>query len=690
MDVSIERVLLRRTGKLVVADGASGTPLPLLTTLQQILEGLGYSLSRPLFERLGTLGASRAKDLCSWLVADLRKQVGAHRSFAPLHPNFPAQVMALDEAELYFNALLHYWGVIDQVGAALPREPRRDRSALRTIDLLEPADAERVVCRLLAARTPYSPQDRNDVMLITAAYGAAMPTLLPAELPCKENLAVVAAALLRSDPAQGALLDAYVRTATDVLRIAVALADGDVSLAEPTRFGRLSRALRVRLLGWIDRSDDLLETMQRHRGRWIRLGERLHPGEYTTRFPHAATAFRAVRNGERANGFNARAEAVLAGAETAEALALLQTRPGELARRLDRMLRDGHDPGAVVDTFARSGDAVSTAVLLQVLTHFEHRTRGTDLRVFFPKGQLAKVFALPDTRRPIAPPTADAVVATCRELLRRRFAQRPALGACHVDTRLARYLVPFSQRSASKALRTLVRGSRVPLPSCSTLRLFVWWMNGRTRVDIDLSAAMYGDGYRYVDTLSYYNLKSYGAYHSGDIVDAPHGACEFIDIDRQRCLDAGVRYVVMSLSSYTEQPYCDLPECYAGWMARSAPRSGEVFEPAAVVDRFDIASASKFCLPLVFDLKTAEAIWCDIALSTRPWHANNVANHLRGVSLMLRAMTSLQKTNLKTLFDLHVAARGRHVDAARDADRVFSVDAGITPLDLDTISVEFL
>jgi hypothetical protein len=690
MDASIERVLLRRTGKLVAADGAASTPLPLLTTLQQILEGLGYSLSYALFERLRTLEASHAKFLFTWLVGELRKQVGAHRSFKPLYPNFPAQVMALDEAELYFNAQLHYWGLIDQVDAALPRAPRRDRRTLRTIDLLEPSDAELAIRRLFAARTPFSPQDRSDVTLLAAAHGAAAPTLLPAELPCRENLAVIAAALLRSDPAQDVLLDAHVRTATDVLRIAVALADGDVSLAEPTRFGRLSRALRVRLLGWIERSRDPLETMQRHRGRWIRLGERLHPGEYTTRFPRAAGAFQALRNGERASGFNARAEAALAGTTTSETLALLCTRPGELARRLDRMLRDGHDPNAVIGTFAHCGDAVSTAVLLQVLTHFEHRTHQSDLRVFFPKGQVAKLFALPDTRRPIAPAAADAVVATCRDLLLRRFAQRPALGACHVDARLARYLVPFSQRSASKTLRTIGRGSRVPLPACSTLRFFVWWRNGRTRVDIDLSAAMYGEGFDYLETLSYYCLKTYGAYHSGDIVDAPQGACEFIDIDRQRCLDAGVRYVVMSLSSFTSQPYCDLPECYAGWMARSDPQSGEVFEPAAVVDRFDIASNTKFCLPLVFDLQTSEAIWCDIALATRPWYANNVANHLRGVSLMLRAMTGLRKTDLKTLFDLHVAARGRHVDAARDADYIFSVDAGVTPLDLDTISAEFL
>ena len=48
----------------------------------------------------------------------------------------------------------------------------------------------------------------------------------------------------------------------------------------------------------------------------------------------------------------------------------------------------------------------------------------------------------------------------------------------------------------------------------------------------------------------------------------PKGAAEFIDIDIARCLERKVRYVVMSLNSFTQQPYCDLPECFAGWMAR--------------------------------------------------------------------------------------------------------------------------
>ena len=104
--------------------------------------------------------------------------------------------------------------------------------------------------------------------------------------------------------------------------------------------------------------------------------------------------------------------------------------------------------------------------------------------------------------------------------------------------------------------------------------------------------------------------------------------------------------------------YCDLPECFAGWMAREQPDSGEIFEPKTVVDKVDIASDTRLCLPAVFDLVNREVIWADIALANNPRFPNNVHNNLSGVSLMLRAMNELRKTDLYTLFGLHVRARG--------------------------------
>jgi hypothetical protein len=109
-----------------------------------------------------------------------------------------------------------------------------------------------------------------------------------------------------------------------------------------------------------------------------------------------------------------------------------------------------------------------------------------------------------------------------------------------------------------------------------------------------------------------------------------------------------------------------------------------------VADKVDVAADTQFCLPAVFDLTARQVLWTDIALSTNPRFANNVANHLSGVSLMLRALTRLRKTDLHTLFDLHVRARGERVPDPTAAQTVFAVDQGITPFDLTRITADYL
>ena len=422
---------------------------------------------------------------------------------------------------------------------------------------------------------------------------------------------------------------------------------------------------------------------------WKRLGERLHPGDYAQQFPKTYAAFEVLRNDKPFSTFNRVIERYLLEKIAGACAGQRQHGHRDLARRLDHLLRLGGESAPVIDAFREAAERVATPVLLQVLTHFQHRQQPLPLRSFFPKGEVAKVFATTRPLPPLPKGTAESVVAICRDTLVKRFARLPRLGKCYLQPELRNFLVPFSQRSAAKSLRTLVRGSRLPLPDSRVIRFFLWWKNGTSRTDIDLSAALYDDGFKYVDVVSYYNLKNFGGHHSGDIVDAPQGAAEFIDLDIERTIAAGVRYVVMSLNSFTQQPYCDLPECFAGWMARTHANSGEIFEPRTVQDKADIVANTRICLPAVLDLVERQVIWADIALREYPgW--NNVRNNLSGMSVLARAMAGLVRTNLHTLFSLHIQARGELVAERRNAECIFAVDEGITPFDLGQIASEFM
>lgn len=219
--------------------------------------------------------------------------------------------------------------------------------------------------------------------------------------------------------------------------------------------------------------------------------------------------------------------------------------------------------------------------------------------------------------------------------------------------------------------------------------MFLWWMDGASRTDIDLSAELMGEGFMHLDTLAYYNLVGYGGCHSGDIVSAPEGASEFIDVSISKLRELQVRYVAMVVTSYTQQPYVELPECFAGWMARKAPDSGEVYEPRTLQNRLDLTADTRVAIPIVFDLKERVAVWCDMALRNNPFFSNNVAGNLKGIELTIRALVELNKPTLYDLLSLHARARGEIVESIEDAETAFSVESGL-PFELERIASEFM
>ncbi|MDJ0523412.1 MAG: TerD family protein [Planctomycetota bacterium] len=698
-----DEILLRRRSRIRVAPGSGEVPEPLLATFLENLASVGYAATPALIERLATQSTEDLTVLHHRLLGTLQKAVGADREFRPMYPGFPDQVMEADEAELYINAWLHYAG--DVLGVRIMpdypdevRAPLDEDTQVRPLDLGTDEDLLAIGTQLIGANASLSETDKADVAWFVQRHHEDLDALLPADIPYRENLALVAALLLDHPKRTKTVLSDRIRSATDVLRIAAALSGGDVSLAQATPFRSLPRRQRRELLGLLEGCRKLDEDFARHRERWKRLGERLHPGEYRQRFPQAAAAFDRIRAGERrAPGFDAQVEAALECGDATAALELLRTRPGALARRLDHLLRLGGEPDAVLEAFEAAAPHVAVPVLLQVRAHFLHRPSLGEIRAFFPKGNVARVMSVPNELPPLSTAVCDRVADICRSALKAEFAKLPALGATYVDPALRDYLVPFSQRSASRALRTIVRGSRVPLPKGDTIRFFLWWREGLTekghtgRVDIDLSAVFLDALWDYGGHVSYTRLRleACRAVHSGDITSAPEGACEFIDVDVPSFTRHGFRYVVMNVNSFTGQRFADLPECFAGWMVRKKPGSGEVFEPTTVVDRLDLAGEKRISIPCILDLVKRQLIWADIQLSRNPHWVTNVEANRKSMGEVCRAIATLPKPTLHDLFVLHAEARGTLVDTPEEAETEFSVAQG-TPFALETITAEYL
>ncbi|UPK43936.1 TerD family protein [Paenibacillus pabuli] len=694
-------IYLRRANKLMIEQEQGEKQLPkiYLATALKNIEALGYTFSGELMQAVRTLSKEQFEALMAQVVADLRIMVGAHVDYKPMYPGFPAQLMEEDEVELYLNAILHYLTSVYPQHEPVERGPLLDKVNLKIIGFGSKTDFQTLISQLIEAKGSISETDKDDIdMVLEHAEPDEIDALLPAEIPFKENVGFVVASLLKHEKANIDRIGPYFRTATDVLRLAVAWSGGDVSLALASPFRKFKRRERRLLLGLLEQCGSITEDMLRYKDRWIRLGEILHPSEYKLRYPRCEEAFDILRNNKSFTTFNGTVELAFQYQNVWSLIELLKQRPGEFARRLDHLLRSTTEKEYVLLAFGEILEHVSTPVLLQVKQHFAWRHEPQDLRVFFPKGSVAKAFAIPNQLPEMDDDTCRDVVQMCEQALVQRFAALPSLGKTYVDPRLRDYLVPFSQRSASKALHTIVRGSRVPMEEGDTIRFFNWWKEGTVngqatgRVDIDLSAVMYDENWNYVEHISYTNLRSskYRAVHSGDIVTAPHGASEFIDLHIPSIVAYGGRYVVASLLSFTSHPYCDLPECFVGWMMRKKPGSGEIFEPSTVANKIDMTADTQIAIPVIMDLVERTVIWTDLALSRHPDYYNNVEGNQKGMVLMGKALTTLRKPDLYDLFTLHATARGELVDTVDQADTIYSVEQGITPFDIEQIMAEYL
>lgn len=735
MSLNALEIYLTKSRKIIIqGNGDQRSSLAAVATFNRNLISLGFVCSQELVDALAGLSQESLGSLYQQVVPILNKMIGAHRTFKPMYPNFPKQVMEASELELYLNAMTHYW--VAAVSDALQGKPRlyggplmenvsgapvvdvlrvplqwmpdyqkedraplpeEEKVALKVIGLGNENDFWQIFTRLVGSNGSLSESDNAIVQWFVDNQREGIPLFLPPAIPQKENLTFLVGTLLKHEVPT--YLIPYLKTSTDVLRVAVVMSGGDVSLATPGKFRRFKRMERRFLLDAMETIPAITEDMLRRPEIWKRLGRELRPGDYARRYPKTLRAFDVIRNNEAFETFNGKVEAGLMRQDKATVADLLKTRPGDFARRLDHLLRtSGEQVDRVLNAFLDVAHKVSTPVLLSIYAHFKQRDRATAHRAFFPKGSVAKVQVVDNKLPPLPPlktaqePLSLAIARSVRETLVKRFKKLPPLGKVYIDEALRTQNVPLAQRSASKTLRTISRGSRLSLPTCDTLRFFVWWKDGDDRTDIDLAAVFFSDDWKRMGDVSYYNLKERGSAHSGDITSAPHGAAEFIDLHIPTVQDKGVRYVSMVIYSYTQQAFKDLPECFAGWMARQKVQSGEIFDARTVQDKIDIAGDTKVNIPLFIDLKERNVIWADVALKTRG-PINNSRKNGESLVLMGKAVTGLTKPTLYDLFDMHAEARGtgRCAESAQsEADTVFSLHDGITPFDTDRIMSEFM
>lgn len=696
-----------RNAIIVPRTTSSPTVKPeLAAAFLQNLTALGYVPNVEFVDRVRYVGTD--EDFKQWateVLSTLRTIKGANFRYEPMYPNFPAQVAAASELELFINAVTHYWG--DWFGVRImPTYVKEERFPLyeKTVGTVLSVADDNIVTELLAnlmrSKVSFSQADIElfETLFVSVSTADFIATL-PEVIPNKENLATVAKAT-RGVPALTNAIFNRAATATDLLRIAAVYSDASPSLTQPFRFGKISRAERRAFLNALLTFGDVSEDFKRNRTLWKRLAEKLHPAEYLAQNSPLLAAFTQIRSGKNITTWGTHVEEAFAKGDVEDAVSRLTDRPGEFARRLNQLLENASydETEYILNEFEKVAEKVSTPVLWQVVSFFRTLQNNPKRKysTIFTKGINGSAFALERTATHITEDTMLRTVNIAMTAVAKEYAGKESLGKVFFDTDGYNPAIPFGLRNYNTSFKVAGRGTRTKFDTEKTLRFFIHWRDQEvegawsSRVDLDLSAVALNEKFEKVGEITYYNLRDFGGVHSGDITSAPEGASEFIDIPVQKFLQQeGARYVAMTVHSYTGQQFDTLDEVLAGFMTREDAQSGEIYEPSTVDTAFTVNSASTSVVPMVFDMQKGEAIWIDVPMTGASW-VNNVYNTAALISNAIEGIVNKEFIGVKELLELHVSLRGERVYSADEADTVITVKNNEMSVGFDEIIGKWL
>ncbi len=665
-----------------------------IATIVKNVTSFGFLLGKDIID---TLRNAEYKDIVSWYLENKSYMIeasGLRENMEPLYKNFPEEVMNTDDYEMYWASLVYYMSnnTISPSEAKL-RPELNEFCNLIPVGVGSEEIFDEIFTNLLSSKVSFGDADRKDIQYFVENDENFYKNF-PASIPNKENLVALTNMVIDrfgyADKRTEALTSVY-KTATDVLRLAVALSDGNVSLSDKITFKHFNKAERRFLLSLLDNCKNPVEDMLRYKSNWIALGEILHPGDYANRYKNAYDAFSKVRSGAKIRTWGGKVDEAFEKHNLEGLLKLLSARPGEFCRRLDRTLCafEEKDSDRILDSFAKVSDGVETTVLIGLMQHMYDRKTALDSRIFFPKGRIAKAFYRENEQKPLTDTVIDKAIDICKKSIIANLSNKDTMGRVFIDDSMKNFVFPMVMRNANRTLRPMARGSKMQLKdNATTARVFLYWheMPNSYDVDLDLSVILLDQDYKNIGTCYYGNLsdrkvKESGCYHSGDVREAPHGASEYIDLDFEKLNKFGAKHILVCVHSFTSQPFSELKEAFVGVMEREKPNDGAIYEPMTVANRSDLVTDQKTSLAMMVDPEDKTVTWLDLGCDFT--HVDDVARNInssKGIVIpMAKAFTQRNLMSVYDMIALNVEARGELVTDKADADYIFSLEGYVEP-----------
>lgn len=637
------------------------TPSKQIVEFQAELMRFGYILDEIAQYELAQL--TNISTIATEIIQYLTDTVG-DGEFVSLFGNFPNTALEMNDYEFYTHQIFHYlfgtlYSPIDDKGteeyAKYSPYLRDSYTKITICDSKKLCDICKTICSATQSLTSYDKECLDYFCNHWQELTQSSQDCFPDEIPFKET-----ACILYN---YGVVLP---KTITDVLRQIVYECGGDITLENPTKFKKYSRANRRRILNQMNTVidnyvsfDDAMADMKKYALRWIKLGEILHPGEYK-QYPSALQAFTILRNTLKyVETFDSKVNTFITQQNIKELLNLLSTRAGEFARRLNFLLNNYPDhKKEIFNSFKEITPKLSIKIIYELLDYFIIRNNPlfTNNRTVVPKGHRHSVPIKP--LPPIDETTVIALMSLLNTELQSRFKTKGSLPYKNLvlDPKLTNIALPKNMRSMNS---NQARGTRIPLEDTKdTIRFYTRWEDPQGNIDLDMSAIFYNENLERVCHLGWNGTRRQSrgkdiiAVFSGDVRHRKGNCAEYIDLSISKCLNEGIRYVIGFASDYDKNQFnCD---CWSGVMFMDSLEAeiGNTWAPDTIEYGFKIkTNTANSCILSIIDLKERCLIIVDED------YEQNVASAFKAQPIFVR-YTLPKYFNAYTLIETNAKSRG--------------------------------
>lgn len=646
-----------------------------LVSLLKELKSFGYYLSS---EAMCRLTIEEMEGIHKNLLPYLNSIYHNGNKFMPLYPGFPEQALSLSEMDLWINQQRVYSGDLDGFIKDNPWINRAERleveqepdKLLKILSLEEFMDIPR---QMMSAGNSLTVKTREELIWFLENY----PDLpIPERIPFKETMCIVA----KYRP------EYEIGEVNDVLRYGLYLMGADPSLPNVPKKIRanswsnkkidnpewrklltLSRSKRREICQRIEDViiakgiENCIRDAKSFYGHWILLSERLHPGEFIVYFPECFDFFAKLKDRElqkKFKTFNSQVQEMYdTEKDIIEIAKFVSTRPGELVRRFDSILRRALNEGKesdVMDIFIDT-KGMKNKTLLEILSYYDKRGEDVPRMVNIPGVGLYQISRLEPINQEYLEVIKDNIVRKILLNIESRITEKDLDGKIvYLDPQIKKIPIPKGMRTQNISVP---KGMRYELKS-NIVRFFVHWIQEGRSEDLDLHAFLYKSEDK-IDNIGWNTglVRDY-AVHSGDVLDRPGKCAEYVDVDLDACREAGFKYVVMDVCNYKGRGMDTLP-VWLGYSNRTSIQGGNKFwHPEDVDLTIPVTSKTDSVAAMMVDIENREMILLDCETSGLP--VNNAGQY----GLQKAIVNFFSKPEKYTSFDImkrHYISRGATV-----------------------------